>query len=70
MGRAFKRGDVVTDAELGGRADSYRRLGLVTIIKDTSGTKKELAERATLLGIEVPASATKPQIIKLIEGAA
>ena len=68
-GRTFRRGDTVTDAELGGRADSFRRLGLVTVVEDVTGTKTELLARAALLGIDVAKSATKPQIIDLIKGA-
>ncbi len=66
-GRAYVRGDRVTDDMLGGRADSYRRLGLITPVASTEGTKKELLERAALLGVKVPKAATKPQIAALIE---
>jgi len=66
-GRAFRRGDRVTDDQLGGRADSYRRLGLITPVMDTSGTKKELVERAELLGVAVPKTVTKAQLVEMIE---
>ena len=67
LGRAYRRGDTVTDEQLGGRADSYRRLGLITAVKETSGTKKELVDRAELLGLTVPKAATKAQIAAMIE---
>ena len=64
-GRAFRRGDIVTDDVLGPSAESYRRLGLIVPVTG-AGTKKELLERARLAGIDVPKSATKAQIAELI----
>ncbi len=66
-GRAFSRGDIVTDEMLGPNVDSYRRVGLITPITSVDGTKAELLERAALLGVKVPKAATKPQIAAMIE---
>ena len=69
-GRTLLRGDIVDGDQFGGRADSFRRLGLITpITTKVGGTKKELLLRADELGIHVPKDAAKAKIIELIEGA-
>ena len=65
----YKRGDRVGAEVLGGRADSYRRLGFIRPV-DTpiSGmTKKELEAEAVVQHVVVPAKATKADIAQLLE---
>ena len=70
QGRTILRGDIVDGDQFGGRADSFRRLGLITpITTKVEGTKKELMLHAEDLGIKVPKDAAKAKIIELIEGA-
>ena len=66
----YKRGDRVGAEVLGGRADSYRRLGFIRPV-DTPLSKmslKELRAEAVVRHVVIPANAkTKNQIAQLLE---
>jgi len=70
--KVHRRGDRISAEvmeELGGRVDSYRRLGFIRPVDVdwSKATKKELEAEAVSRHVVVPAKATKKDIAQLLE---